>query len=342
MSGLLGLAAALPPVRAIRYTARVFRRFAYPDQAPSFETPEDYGLSAESFEVTAEDGVRIRGWLFEPPDARGVVIVCHPRSSNKSRVLRHIQILVEGGMAVVVFDFRACGDSERPGRRVFNSMWEPLRDLEAVARMVEQRFAGDAGLGQRVALLGCSFGGNMAIAHAGTTGRCYAALVLDSTPLIHWQDMLDLLLARERRGARRRVLRAIGDYLAVRLLVAWTRTEALYRHAQRSAQCLDRTPLLLMLGERDGYFDIEQSCRFVAESYAGPVELWRVPRGRHLTLHITAAEEYSRRLLDFLDRAFDNRAARPPARQAACAPARPSARSPARVSAASLQQRGVS
>jgi alpha-beta hydrolase superfamily lysophospholipase len=305
----LAAAAALGAIwalgTAVIYVARVFRRFAYPEHAPCFETPADHGLDYEPFTVTTEDGVRISGWLFTPQEARGVVIVCHARNSNKSRVLRQIKILVDGGMAVAVFDFRACGDSGRPRRKLWGSLSEPLRDLEAVARMVEQRVAHDPWLARRVALFGCSFGGNMAIAHAGTTGRRYAALVLDSTPLIHWQDMLGAQLARERRDARRRAWRAIGDRLAITLLVAWTRTEALYRRAQASARNLRATPLLLILGERDGFFDTAESCRFAAENYAGAVEVWHVTRGRHLTNHWAAPEEYAARVRSFLDRSFD-------------------------------------
>jgi len=301
------LAALLACGAAAVYVARVFRRFAHPEHAPCFETPADHGLEHEPFSVTTEDGVNISGWLFTPPEARGVVIVCHPRNSNKSRVLRQIKILVESGVAVAVFDFRGCGDSGQPRWTIRSTMAEPLRDLEAVARLVERRVAHDPWLGRRIALFGCSFGGNMAIAHAGTTRRRYAALVLDSTPLIHWQDMLDALLARERRDSRWRAPRALCDRLAILLLVAWTGTEALYRRAQASARNLRDTPLLLILGERDGFFDVSESCRFAAENYAGAVEVWHVTRGRHLTNHWAAPEEYAARVRSFLDQAFEAR-----------------------------------
>jgi pimeloyl-ACP methyl ester carboxylesterase len=289
------------------YVARVFRRFAYPAHAPCFETPEEHVLEFEPFTVTSEDGVRISGWLFTHDEAHGVVIVCHPRNSNKSRVLRQIEMLVDGGMAVAVFDFRGCGDSGRSWRTFLGGMAAPLRDLEAVARLVEQRVAHDPWLADRVALLGCSFGGNMAMAHAGTTGRRYAALVLDSTPLIQWQDMLGTLLARERRDARWRASRAVCDRLAIALLVAWTRTGALYRRAQASARNLRDTPLLLILGRRDGFFDVAESCRFASAYYAGPVEVWHVARGRHLPNHWAAPDEYAARVLSVLDQSFEAR-----------------------------------
>jgi len=287
-----------------RYVWSTIRRFAWPDVAPSLDRPEEHGLSPEAFTVRTADGVDIRGWVLAPGAAgaagapgapEAVVILCHGRNANKSRLLHHMALLHRAGFAAVAFDFRGCGTSDPPRRRWYNSMWEPLRDLEAVARLVEGRFGA-----RPVALFGLSFGGNMAIAHAGTTGRCYAALILDSTPLIRWGDMLTTVLAREREGARAPRLRALCDRLAMAFIVVFTRADALYRHAQRSATQLRDTPLLLILGEREAFFDPEASARFVERYYAGPARVWRVARGRHLTNHIVAAAAYEREVVSFL------------------------------------------
>jgi alpha-beta hydrolase superfamily lysophospholipase len=289
-----------------RYLWNTIRRFAWPDKAPSLACPEDHSLAPEAFTVRTEDGVDIRGWVLAPEAPEGVVILCHGRGANKSRLLPQLAMLYRAGFAAVAFDFRACGTSDDPPRRWFNSLWEPLRDLEAVARYVDARF-GARGLGGRIALFGLSFGGNMAIAHAGTTGRSYAALVLDSTPLIRWSGMLTGVLARERQGARAEPLRALCDRLAVAVIVACTRADGLYRHALFSARQLHDTPVLLVLGERDAFFDIEESSRFVEQHYAGRAQIWRVPRGRHLTNHITSADAYERRIVSFLRDAITHR-----------------------------------
>ncbi len=291
------VAAADPPGPG--YVWSTVRRFAWPDQAPSLERPEAHGLAPEAFSVRASDGVEIRGWVVAPAAPEGVVILCHGRGANKTRLLFHLAMLQRAGLGAVAFDFRGCGTSDAPQRRWFGSLWDPLFDLEAVARHVERRFCAASRAG-RVALLGLSFGGNMAIAHAGTTGRRYAALVLDSTPLLRWGGMLASLLERERKGARDAWLRAACDALAVAMIVKLTRADGLYRHARRSARKLAETPLLLVLGERDSFFDVEESCRFVARHYAGPVQIWRVPRGRHLTNHIAAGEAYERQVVSFL------------------------------------------
>jgi pimeloyl-ACP methyl ester carboxylesterase len=282
------------------YPVRLFRRFAWPQSRPAVDTPAAHGLTPEPFEVVADDGVRVRGWMFRPPDAWGVVIVCHARNAGKSRTLAHTRLLFDQGLAVATFDFRGCGESDRP-RRLRGSLWDPLRDLEAVARHVESR------LDTRetpMALLGCSFGGNTAIAHVGTTERRYPAIVLDSTPLVHWADMLHVLLRRERSRARLAGVRAVVDWLVIRCVVAWTRAEPLYRHAKRSVRNLRGTSVLHIVGERESLFDIEDSCRFLRSDCAGDVIIWRVPRGRHLTNHIVDPGGYAQQVTACLSAAF--------------------------------------
>jgi pimeloyl-ACP methyl ester carboxylesterase len=297
----------------LRYPVRTFWRFCWPEPGSDFERPEDYGLLPEPFETVTDDGLCIRGWTFVPDQPWGVVVVCHARSASKSRTLRQAKLLHERGLAVATFDFRACGDSDRPARARWNSLWEPLRDLDAVARYVEHRFTGDILPANRVVLLGCSFGGNMALAHAGTAQREYPALILDSTPLVRWGTVLDAQLERERRTARFRRARAVADRLVVRAVVAWTKANALYRHARRSAQSLRETSVLLIVGERDVLFDIEESRRFLGTHYAGNQQVWQVPQGRHLTNHVVEPGPYADRIVDLLAEAFrqaDRRACR--------------------------------
>jgi pimeloyl-ACP methyl ester carboxylesterase len=289
---------------AVRYPVQLFRRFAWPPPRPSFENPADYGLAAEPFDVGTDDGLRIRGWLFVPDDAWGMVIVCHARGASKSRTLGHVRLLYEQGLGVATFDFRACGESDAPRRRPWGSLWDPLRDLEAVADHVESYADGRPGLRGRVAMLGCSFGGNMVLAYTGRTARRYPAVVFDSTPLVHWADMLDDLLRRERRGVRWSRVRALTDRLVARAVVAWTRAEPLYRHAQRAARNLAGTRVLHIVGERDTIFDVDESCRFLHANCPGEAEIWRVPRGRHLTNHLVDPGGYADRVTACLSAAF--------------------------------------
>jgi len=288
----------------LQYPVRLFQRFAWPASRSSFVSPADFGLSPEPFIVVADDGLRIRGWTFLPADAWGVVILCHARGASKSRTLAHARLLWEQGLGVVTFDFRGCGDSDVPHRQMGGSLWDPLRDLEAVARYTESYVADAPSLRGRVALLGCSFGGNMAVAHAGTTGRRYPAVILDSTPLVRWVDMLDDLLRKERRGADFPRLRGLTDLVVARAVATWTRAGPLYRHARRSVRHLAGTRVLHIVGDRDTLFDIDESCRFLRADCAGSVEIFKVRRGRHLTNHLVDPDGYAERVTTCLSAAF--------------------------------------
>ncbi len=279
------------------YPVRQFRRFAWPTPAASFEVPADYGLTPAAFRTVSVDGLAIRGWRFTPPDPWGTVVVCHARGADKSRTLRHAALLYERGLSVLTFDFRGCGESDAPRRRWRGALWDPLRDLDAVAGLAAQDT-------DRLALLGCSFGGNMVIAHGGTATRRYDAVILDSTPVVRWTDMLDSLFAVERRGARFATVRAGTDRVVSRALAWWTRSDALYRYARRSVANMPTTPLLHIVGQRESMFDVDESCRTLAEHCAGPLEVWRVPRARHLTNHVVDPGGYADRVTGFLARAF--------------------------------------
>lgn len=289
----------------LAYPVRQFLRFAYPEPRPDFLSPADFGLVASPFEIVTVDLVRIAGWAFRPESPRGVVILCHSRGTDKSRVLGQAELLFRRGYLVVAFDFRGCGKSGPPPRRLWGSLWDPLHDLEAVVQHTVDRLLADfPSLRTRIALLGCSFGGNMVIAHAGHGPRHYPAVIFDSTPLVRWQDMLDTLLRRERRGARWRRVRTAVDWCVVRAVVLWTRATPLYNHATRSVSKLAGTVVLHIVGERDNLFDVAESIRFLEENCGGETEVWRVRRGRHLTNHLVDPQGYTDRIDAVLTRAF--------------------------------------
>ncbi len=289
---------------ALGYPVTTFRRLCWPAQGSDVDRPQDHGLRPDPFEVLADDGLALRGWSFVPDQPWGTVMVCHSRGTGKSRTLRQARMLYDRGLAVVTFDFRGCGESDRPARQARSSLWGPLRDMAAITGYIDGRIAAGQLPAGRVALLGCSFGGNMALAHAGTAQGRYPAMILDSTPLVRWQTMLRAQLERERRAARYRRARAAADGLIVRGAVAWTRAESLYRHATASAHRLRETAVLLIVGERDSFYDIEESQRFLREHYAGKQHIWRVPRGRHLTNHLVEPETYATRIVGLLRTAF--------------------------------------
>lgn len=66
----------------------------------------------EDFQVTAADGVILRGWKVRPPDPNGSwVLVFHGVADNRVGVTGQAELLLRAGYSVVMMDARAHGES---------------------------------------------------------------------------------------------------------------------------------------------------------------------------------------------------------------------------------------
>lgn len=279
------------------YVWRAVRAFVkFPAAQPATERP-DFGAS-ESFQVVTWDKRRIKGLIVRPPmTATGVVVLCHPWGLAKERCFGVARAVVESGQVAVLFDFRNCGESE--ARRSF---WpEPLdhgvRDLEAVVGHVRHYLSEHL---QGLALVGLSYGGNVALACADRLTPAPHALVLDSTPLTPYTHFIATTLAlmrtRQRLGRLLRWTEPLSTWFADALL----RGGRFYQRAIEASCALQHTRLLYIIGNKEAYFSPQQACRFLEAHYRGPFKVWCVPRGRHLTNHISGRAEYGRRIAETL------------------------------------------
>lgn len=118
-------AVALPPAREIRLVA-----------VPSASVPP--GL--QPLAVRTPDGLRLRCAVYRPPSPRGTVMVLQGRAEFLERYYETIADLGRRGFAVVTFDWRGQGGSERltrDGRRGHVRRFADYdTDLDAVAQQV--------------------------------------------------------------------------------------------------------------------------------------------------------------------------------------------------------------
>ncbi|MGZ3417444.1 MAG: alpha/beta hydrolase [Polyangiales bacterium] len=104
------------------------------------------GVSEIAF--PSEDGLTIRGWLADVPDARGTVVLGHGYRDDR-RQLFHLQpALAALGLRTVAIDFRAHGRSD--GTKITIGLDE-ARDVRAALRWAES-------LGGPVSYVGFSMG----------------------------------------------------------------------------------------------------------------------------------------------------------------------------------------
>ena len=93
-------------------------RFIYFPLRPYDASPAQYGLQAEDLDVTAADGVRLRGWRLRG-GGKTVLVYLHGNGGNISHRLDRSRTLVESlGLDVVLVDYRGYGKSEgRPSEQ---------------------------------------------------------------------------------------------------------------------------------------------------------------------------------------------------------------------------------
>lgn len=135
--------------------------------------PADYGLDPDFIDevyFTSDKGVRLHGWYCRAKNPIGSMVYCHGNSGNITDAAAGCRALLEGGMNVLLFDYRGYGRSK--GRPTMRGV---IRDAVAAAKLHEE-------LRPRhlpSVLFGFSLGG--AIAAQLAKRHRFDALVLQST-----------------------------------------------------------------------------------------------------------------------------------------------------------------
>ena len=136
--------------------------------------PATERLSPEGVYFTSPDGVKLFGWYFRRPEARGTILVCHGNVENISTHVRLDRWLVEAGYNLFIFDYRGYGRSGgQPDVKGVH------RDAEAALETLITRLLHP---GSRIIVFGKSLGGAIAT-HLVATSRHkdrMKALILDS------------------------------------------------------------------------------------------------------------------------------------------------------------------
>lgn len=139
-------------------------------------TPADFNAPFEDVKFPSRDGgVQLSGWFLAQrvPDsgavpAKGIVVLCHGMLANRSEVLPWAKALWNSGFAVLMFDFRAVGESE--GERCSAGYYEAM-DLCGAVDYISTR---EDCIGLSLGVFGFSMGGAAAIIAAADEQRIMA------------------------------------------------------------------------------------------------------------------------------------------------------------------------
>lgn len=237
----------------------------------------------EEVSFVTSDGLTLRGW-YHPSKNRAAVVLVHGWGGTREQLLPEARILARHGYGVLLFDWRAHGESDGA-----TCTWGDVerRDLRAALDYLGTRPDADP---RRLGGLGFSFGGGVVIDVASVDPRLKAVVTEGTTPTLDESieensGRLKLLSAPAGRWAMRRVL----DVDAVRPL--------------DHVCAIHPRPLLIVNGD-DGKDQPERLAKELWDAACEPKEYWHLAGAGHGDYAAVAPAELERRLVSFFDAAL--------------------------------------
>jgi dipeptidyl aminopeptidase/acylaminoacyl peptidase len=253
--------------------------------------PSEYQADYETISFVSADGVHLKGWLVKPPHSRAkfpAIIICHGVGANKSDFTEFAVSLAKRGYYVLLFDFRAHGESGG-GRTSLG--YHEQKDILAALSILKSREEIDL---DRIGIYGFSMGGATAILAAAQSGT-FSAIVTDSaftslkdqsrtavTSFYHLPSFPFLHLA------------TIGYELYFR-----TRVENIA--PVNVIAKISPIPILIIAGEGDKLIPAENGQQLFAAA-GEPKELWIIPVSYHGGTIVAAGSMYGEKVGEFFDK----------------------------------------
>lgn len=252
------------------------------------KTPADRHLPYEDVSFCSQDGLRLAGWLIPPHpanDAGAVVVACHGYPSNRLEMLPHAELLHAAGFTVLLFDFRAMGESEGD---LSSIGYHETADLLGALDYLDSR---PDTTGLPIGAIGQSLGGAVAIMTAARDARLQAIVADASFPDL--QDAME---------ARFRFLIGPLSKVAVVPIRLWAKRWLDFKphHVSPRKEIANIGPRAVMLiqGQRDLLVRWQDAVQMFANAQE-PRELWLLKNSNHSRCLRDEPEEYTRRVTAF-------------------------------------------
>ncbi|MEZ4593583.1 MAG: alpha/beta hydrolase [Chloroflexota bacterium] len=258
----------------------------HPPRSLPQQTPAAFGLTAETVQFTAADGVALTAWFVPPTEAvaGATLIYVHGYGANRAALLDQAAALHVAGYGALLLDLRNHGDSAAA-----TTTWGPAEAADVVAAynyLLTRPEVNPA----RIGLVGKSMGGAVAVMAAQQLPNL-ALLVLQSTYVGLEENMVNIVpsIARLPEGLAPFVFRRM-DGATVEALTAVRVAEIVAGLA---------VPLLVLHGDQDKLVPLAQGEAIFAAA-AGPKQLHVIPGAGHLDTFTIDPESFTAQLETFL------------------------------------------
>ena len=260
-----------------------------PYRRPLASSPAVFGLAYEDVTFTSTgDGIALRGWFLPVPDSDRVVVIAHGRNSNRTgedgQLVPHAEALVKRGYNVLMFDFRAHGESS--GVRYTLGAAEQRDVLGAVSYLRGRGFTPD-----RMGFWAHSMGAATVLLTSAVSPDV-RTIVADSS-----FARLEDLLARELP----RTSGLPGFFNPPILFFARTLfgADASVVNPVDVVSGLPPDSLFIIHAEADGLIPVNHARRIAAAAGPAVYDLWIFPGSRHDRVSSAAPDRYRARVLAF-------------------------------------------
>ncbi len=282
---------------AIFFTSLLLILNSHPPRYPIENPPSHYGLRFEDITFPSLDGVQLRGWFLQAGTGRQgeerrrpAIVICHGLGASKADFTGLAAYLVRAGFHVLLFDFRAHGESK--GFRTSFGYLEQ-RDLEGALRFLSQRPEVDS---ERIGAYGFSMGGAVAILSAAKD-KTIKAVVTDSafTSLGDQMERVVTSFYHLPRIPFYSLAHWIYDLYFWACLEKVSPINVIAKVSPR--------PVLLIAGQSDDRMTVIDAQRLF-EAAIQPKEVWIVPGAGHGETLAMAGQTYPERVMEFFKRAL--------------------------------------
>jgi alpha-beta hydrolase superfamily lysophospholipase len=256
------------------------------------QTPARFDASYEDIKFPSRDNdVQLSGWFLPPrlceaeAIARGIVVLCHGMLANRSEVLPWAEALWNGGFAVLMFDFRAVGESE--GARCSAGYYEAM-DLCGAVDYIDTR--PDCN-GLSLGVFGFSMGGATAIIAAADEQRIMAVAAHGA-----YASLDRALIQRCRRhfgplaSVAAWAIRAIGE--------RWLPVPSSEVSPMNAVSQIAPRPLLLLHGRMDRVVH-PSDAQDLHDAAGSPKTLNILPRSGHRSIHRSQRDDVREQVVEF-------------------------------------------
>lgn len=268
------------------FVVLALRTLTRPARTVAGGTPPDYGLPYESVSFSTPDAITLKGWWIPAIVPRATLVFCHGYAGSKAPDLKYVPALREHGYSVLLFDFRAHGESA--GTRT-SLVCNERQDLLAAIAFLQQH-----GIHQ-VGLIGFSMGAAVAIATAPLS-TAVSAVVADSA----FAELRTIVAQNLRRRGCPSPIATLWTALILQVASRYFGCNVFHSDPIRWVGRVSPRPLLIIHGGRDRDVPVSEAIRLY-ELAGLPKELWVVDEAEHRCADQVRPEEYMPRILAFFD-----------------------------------------